>query len=371
MRISPSNLKRAEHCLHWARPETPLTYSPMGEAAITGVQTGARIERALTGRSSEVEPDDKADELFEVWLARYGQPKGWRAETAFAWDPIKDTVRVLGDGLDRRKRASMLRPGEMQATLDAFDPETNTVYDWKTGGQWDTPPAHSNPQLAAYARCVAKAFGLSQVRVVLSHITDSGVYESEHTYDAWDLDIEIPGKVRALVDGIPTAQPKPGSGCKWCPALLSCPGPRQVAEELGKSPNLRLPIVDATHAARVFEALEVVDELAEAARAAVKAFVDASGTVALSDGRRYGIVETTVEGIDGDAALPVLQKLIGDAAPCFEIKVTKSAITKATEIVAGKGPKRAQFEREIYAALNAANAVTSKSVMRHQILRGK
>lgn len=368
MRLSPSSMHRALLCAYWLRDDVPVKYSPSGPAAIIGTQLGARVERALTGRHADVEACAEADELFDVWEAHYGQPTGWRAEVAFAWNPLTDSIRLLGDGVPREKRG--LKPGEMGMALDAFDPATSTVYDWKTGRQEGVAPAKTNPQLALYASCIARAFGLDRVRVVLSHITDHGVHETEHTYDAWDLDVTIPAMVRGVLERVRGAEPVPGSQCKWCPALAAgCPGPRQVADEalVEIKPNA-LAIRDGAHAGEMMAKLEIIQNLAAAVEDAIKAYVDEHGAITLPDGRRYGTVETTQESIDAQAALPILRE--AGVGACIELKVSKEAIKREIKAAAAKG-QAAAAERALLAQLRDAGALKAKTVVRHQFLKGQ
>lgn len=367
MRLSPSSMARADACQYWLREDVAIVQSESSAAATLGTQAHARVERKLTGRQAGVVDSPEADALFAVWLD-WATP--WlgsvvvRAEVAIAWDPFAETARSLGDdGMSREARIAALNPGEMGMSMDmlVLSEGYAEITDWKTGQQTDLPHAQDNKQLAVYAAAVAKLFSVDRVVVRIAHITLDGVFCTEHTYESWDLAIEIPTMVRGILAAAPTAQPKPGSHCRWCVALgAGCPGPGQAIAALVPSESNSVVVqagalpITAANAANVYDALKSMRELLDEVETGLHKFVDLAGPLTLNNGKRLVLAKETRESIVYDAACAAILTEYGvhDDVVDKTVTVTKTAISRAA------GDKK----DEIISALRAKGCTRAKEI---------
>lgn len=375
MRPSASSLPLLSRCQWWAGDRVvgrPLDPTP---EMLAGTATHAAIEATLTGAElPELEADAAA--YYATWAAWHaeGMPGlehtlggEWRAEQAFAYDPLTDTGRVLG-AVRGRAYPAPESPTEIVGTVDALIVDERAsaalVVDWKTGDDRSrmTADAGANLQLRGYALMVSRALGVDSVDVAVVRIGSQGVTVTRHAYDAFDLG-PAAEELRQLLASVPTAQPVPGLHCRRCRAVAECPATVNAADTIAPRSPDPVPLeVTADNAGALLVRLRAVQAACDQVEAALKLFADANGGVDLGDGRRWRRVTTERASIrlDGPEAAVALQAL--DAAgvsSAVEHKTTTSraAIERALAQSGLKGKAKAARVEAIVSELAAVGAV--------------
>lgn len=271
------------------------------------------------------------------------------AEVAYAWDYETGQVRELGIDIGRNYA---LRPTELAGSADIVGRRDGMLYiaDWKTGQK--PPSARGNGQLMFLAMCANKLADFDEVRLEIRHVRGGGeVWIDSEVVSRFDLDAfetELQDAIRA----IPTARPKPGAHCagKYCPLRSVCPATIATIAEDKPAYPLALreagEIQGAAHVEWLLHRVDAAEELLSAVKARIREYVDKTGHVELSDGRKYGPYTVVRESIEGPR-----EKLIEAGIPeaLIEYSVGKGSVEKHAKESAEKGKgaaaARAAIER--------------------------
>ncbi len=288
-RLTGSRTDLAEAgCMYWARPDVPLPPDTTGAAADEGVRLHALAERYADGRGyheEDVTPDIAARwSQLAPWLsdwldATHGAER--LVEAAFAVDVHTHRVRGIPRDVGRDYGHSMT---EVPARLDlgAVWQDHVEIWDFKTGET--APRADEAGQLKTLALMVCGAFGRTRARVHIVHVRDDAVRTDSADLAQWDLDVHAV-TLRRAIDSLPTAEPRPGSHCRWCPARTVCPA---IVAAMVAAPSLALDTDDDV--ARVHFFLKPIEDALAAIKARIKEKVDAAGGIALPNGKHLRIV---------------------------------------------------------------------------------
>jgi hypothetical protein len=388
-RLTGSRSDLAAKCLYWARPDVTVPASVAGPAAGLGSATHAVIESAGESESTELDIDgalssaaggleeaiaieDAADkwhlsarareelgELYATWAAWWPEWRGsdvYKHEVPMAWDCAKWSARVLPSR--HQRDYSAITATEIPMTIDAVhlspDGETATVIDWKTGRRQQRR-AEEHKQLASAALCVAHAFDVLRVRVVLVRIRPGWIGVDDTWLDEMALDAHALALDAQLRD-IPNATPSAGPWCgdEYCPAMSVCEGPRVLARrapELARS----LPVVVETEeqAAAVLACAKPLEAYVAELKRSARAWAERNGrSVRMPDGSVMRLEPETRRSIDLERAEPALRARFGDACDgLIRVKRTVSVgdIEKLVKASAPRGKKEKAAEEAIEA----------------------
>lgn len=164
--------------------------------------------------------DDRLEHAY-AWCDRHRVP-GWRAEVAYAYDPLTGEGRVLGYDIGREYEKHGKLPNEIAGSADiaSFDDTTVTVWDWKTGRAIPVTVWSQMEWLSLFA---ARATGATRAIARVLHVTDYGIHITEQTYDNNDL-LGIATRIQRDIESIADAWPTPSAACDslYCPARAGC-----------------------------------------------------------------------------------------------------------------------------------------------------
>jgi hypothetical protein len=272
------------------------------------------------------------------------------AEVAYAYDPAKDSARVLGVNIGRNYQ---LKPGEIAGTADVVmvNGDCVTVYDWKTGHKALPHPSESW-QLRALALAACRTTGAGNAIIGYGRVADeeAPVLVTD-TMDCFDLDWfagELFGLLaaadRALKDYTEhNMLPRLAEGpqCDYCEAFAFCPAKHALARSMAADlAGLEAGIEALTleQAGSVLEKVQAAEAVLERIKSSLKERAQRT-PIPLPSGGRWAAVETRRESVDGRVALAALAEHIGWAEASKAVKtLTKEAIKsaageKATEIL--------------------------------------
>lgn len=336
--VSASKLSLLQKCQLW--PTLPHADDPPGEAALTGTALHAMIGAEISGEAPPTPPEgadvDAARTGFGAWRDWWRTSKQaadlgrlWTAELPYAYDPATGEARELPTGGHRAYEG--LRPGEIAGTADLVgrDGDAVVVGDWKGGRAEYVEPATTNPQLAFLALCAARTAGVARARVFLAFVRPEGLTLDVAELDAMDLDgFEV--ELRAALDAIPTAEPRTGAHCRFCPARAACPATeKDAAAVAGEDASRALVRVTRGELATpeqlgaAYERLVVLEDVLRAARDRVRTEVDRLGAVPLPSGRRLRLVDVSRETL---SRASVKRALGGDADGVLDMLRSRGAI---------------------------------------------
>jgi hypothetical protein len=297
--LSGSGLLRGRKC--------PPAYALAAvlEASSREAEVGMEVHRVLAAVArrdaaavaTEIAALTPEGRAFAERIEHAAVPEG-EPEVAYAFDARTGRVRRLRV----QGRDYPVEPGEIPGTADLVVPargdEPLMVIDWKTA-RWDFDPALHYEQLEFYALCAAREAGALRVRCRIGVVAEGGAI-GWHT---WELGFDELAAVAARVrntharveaaraeraaheraNAAPwTPDVRGGEHCRYCPALLHCPGKRAaIGAVLGMTPEA----LTAETAGRAHAIAKDAERVGERVREAVGQLVDAFGELPTGDGR--------------------------------------------------------------------------------------
>ena len=372
-RITASRIALAHRCSWWARPDVELPTSEASRAALLGTA----LHEAAENEAEEID-EERVDATFrravgvpqpeilaavseglreserrhlallvESWLDWWRQLEAEvgldlpRREVAYAIDVDAGMARRLESAEHRDYSTCTDRevPGTLDLVIRLIPNASGTsgitlrVLDYKTG-QGPHRCADHEEQLRWQAAAVALERGERVVAGIL-HITQDEARED------WGVEVDgfgaliVVEELRALLDELPRAEPRPGLHCEqmYCPARAVCPATRAllIAAEVPLDHRRRLPIVgpiqSAEQALAILVAGDLLEQWLEDRAKAVRAWADEHGGVQAPDGRvwRGREVERLTPRLDAEGGLEALRAALGaDADKAIATKVSTS-----------------------------------------------
>lgn len=288
--LTGSKTDLGEQCMAWARPDMELPEDVMGAPAEQGVVLHALSETVAEGKPLDVAlvtPDIEGRwahlaPWLEQWRdATHGSQR--LVEAAFKLDVHTRVVTGVPRSAGRDYGHTMT---EVPARLDlgAVWPDRVEIWDIKTGET--APRAADAGQLKTLALMVCEAFGKSRAVVHIVHVRDDGVRVDSAELAQWDLDAHAL-MLRGALDSLPTAEPQPGSHCKYCPARTVCPA---IVTAMVAAPSMAINTPEDI--ARVWPMLKPIEDAIAAIKSAIKAHVEAGGDLPLTNGRHLRMVRS-------------------------------------------------------------------------------
>lgn len=343
-RITGSRLALADacpgsHALPWVGSRS--------KAADDGTAGHAFLERVGAGdRLGAIEalPEHmrKRCEAIDVvaMVQRFGAA---RYEVTFAYDPLTDTARELGAGLDRDY--SDAKPGEIVATADVIG--LDATGDFKFGQGMVLRP-RENWQFKLIALANARARGDAFADSWLLKVDEDGnTLEVSDTFDAMDLD-GIAAGVRDIYERVVVAQAAVKAGgtpqmvtgehCRYCPAFASCPAQAGAGQAL-VALSERSEALTPQRAGEAWVLMRTVKAAVEKMEDVLRAMAEAE-PLPLPNGKVLKPVVSQVEVLELEAA-------IENATPETYSQVLKAgSVTKAAlERAIGKDETKALIEQ--------------------------
>ena len=254
------------------------------------------------------------------------------------------TVR-LGNGRDAYINAA---PGSVCGTADVLVQARDQaiVVDWKTS---DRSAMKSADQLLALAAMTGAEF----VRVAAVWLKEDGSYEEFNVreYSFFELEDERM-ELQLMLCSVGAAEPVPGDHCAgtFCELRGTCPAFTEAAEAVSAElipasglvrRRMTDPILTDQDVADVLPLLDKVEEWVEATRKAIRARVEAQGSVQLGEGKEYRLIQDSKgrETVDGRLALSIAERLGAEphelaacmktGAPAVRLRVVNTAESKA------------------------------------------
>lgn len=275
-------------------------------------------------------------------------PALYAAEVAFAYDVETGVARELGRGIGREAANRACGPNEMMGTADVVSLSDGgvLVLDYKTG--WtDYGPLKNNWQLAFYALCAARAYGVDKARVGIVRIRDDG----SHYMDMEDLDFfdleDVAFRLSALVARVRAAKEthraggslrmREGEHCARCPAMAQCPAMVTLVRELAATPpEAGAPALTEETAAGIYQRARAMRAALKRIETALEAWA-AEHPIAASAGKVYGRTKLPRDVFVPDIAVPVLREAFGDEfverAIDFTPRITKEGVKRALMVL--------------------------------------
>lgn len=375
-RLSASKVALASRCLHWARPDVPV-----GVDQDTPARRGGSAVHELAEKHPDVDLGSvaarwslrdgervKVEELYDAWREwwpEYLVDRAVEREVAFAWDTATNTARRLPKR-DHRDYSDCSW-SEIPMTVDALIVGTGgvEVLDLKTS--YEDIAAEEHAQLEANALAVATLLRLDEVTVTIANLSADGVRTNSATVGGFDFDA-IAGRLARMVEGVPTAQPRPGPHCAemWCPALGTCEATRVTAESLVRSrPDLSAVLArgiqshDEAYAIKA--ALKPAQAFLKELEQMAVAWAEEHGGIKTPDGgllKRVPVTKRTADASNKALRARLFQLLGDDAASAIKTKETVSldAVRRLAKANAPRGQK-GKAEAEAIEALEATGGV--------------
>lgn len=370
-RLTASQLDRAAACP--ASFALPAVAFPPSDASARGTEIHRFLEAAVTrGREAALldVPEDApwraTCEGIDTGLVTGGAERV-ECEVKFAYKPQTDTARQLSGGARDYAAAA----GEIAGTVDLIvtrEDGTTAVVDYKTGRQ----PVHAaeSGQMRLLGLAVARARGLEGVCVSIVRVIDDGTLGFDEVWLGPDDLDRIARHVRSTVSRVAAAREAVSAGvtpdvavgnhCVFCPAYRACPANIGLAKEVLTSSGMAENIseLSPSQAGAVWEWTVRARRVLEEIEQGLRAYVD-NEPIPLPDGiNEVARVESVREGIDGRAAVPVLEAYLGPAAcEVIEPSVSKARLEKFVRAEAPSPMDARDMIRQVMAGLRRAGAV--------------
>jgi hypothetical protein len=375
-----SGIERVVNCA--ASVVLPKVWLASSVYAARGTEVHAYLERISNGTPAAdsllLVADEHRGAAEAVDLPPLAEDLRLSPEVAFAYNPVTDTARVLGQSLERDYSA--ITEDEWPLTIDiaGLAGGTGIVRDWKTG--WSKlPRTGRNWQMRGAALAVARAFDLDQVDAQLIYLRENkAAWRDRAGFDAFEL-AGIAAELRAVharaqADRAAYAagahvEPTEGSWCRYCPSWSSCPAKAALVRWAltGEGQPANKPIA-ATDIAAALERVRAGKKALEHVERAILATV--SGDPMLvevgEDGTETWLGKHPKEGnekLDAAMAVEIAADVLsippeGRAKLAAEItSTTKTAIEAAAKKYAAKG-QAAGAVRLITDAIRARGGAT-------------
>lgn len=369
----------------------PRMYRAGGQWARRGLSLHAYLERIASGMpaaDSLLLVDEEHRPAAEaIDLPPLAEDLRLSPEVAFAYSPVTDTARLLGQSLERDY--SSITEDEWPLTIDIAGLTTTAgiVRDWKTG-HTKLARTRGNWQMRGAAIAVARTFERDEVDAQLIYLREGRpVWRDRASFDAFEL-AGIAAELGATHDrvrrdreayaagrDVPTAE---GPWCRYCPSWGACPA---------KASLVRWALTGEADG-RVVEARDLAAAL-ERVRAGKKALEQIERTI-LAEVAEPLLVEVAPDGTEtwlgehekqgneklnpsivADVAADVLG-VPADQRPALEgelFTVTKKAVEDAVKkrVPRGSGAPTVDQILSSVRARNGATRPTTKTVGLYQI----
>lgn len=319
-------------------------------------------ERALARVPTTAEHRAVCEALSVGGLERLWRGGGTWCEASYAYSPAARTSRFLGLDIGR---GYQVEAHEVAGTVDlvaTWGDEDALVVDWKTGHH--PPRARGNGQLLLGALAVWCQRRTSSIRTAIVHIDDAGAWHvDEHVLDRaaleegaervmqWHAAAEA-AREQVLAGVVPDVVM--GPHCRYCAAIASCPGQAGALRMLLGGEALGLDAVSAADAGRAWQMATDARRALDEVERALRARVDAEGSLPLPDGSVVRPIEMTRESLDVPRALAVVEMHLGAEARAQADGLIKRSIGKA-ELLSLAGRTTAA-KNSLLSALRAAGA---------------
>lgn len=314
-------------------------------------------------------------------------PAQYAAEVAFAYDWRTGKVRELGRGLTRQQVRALCRPDEIPGTADvvSLGDDWVTVLDYKTGWK-DYGPVGKFWQLAFYALCAARCYGMERARVGIVRLKEDGsCYFEMAELDFFDLE-DVAMRLDALVESALAAERQVASGqvvklcygehCRDCPSMPYCPAMTSLVREVAREavgPEIQISLSEET-APAIYERLRAVRHVMDRMETALEAWA-AEHPIPLASGKVYGRTKLPRDVFDPECSEPIFKTLFGEEFAQRAIdrqpRITKDGLRRALahERTKNKALKVEPTLKHILARLKEEGALTTKytyPVMAHR-----
>lgn len=376
IRASGSKLELLSRCGYWAREGVPWTDLTSDEAkdgkalhALAASRIAGTYKHEPLGSSVSVLAAAVWAGVLLPWLEANIRI-GWTPEVAFAYDPERDTARILATNAKDRNYAAMGcdLENEMPLTADVVylgedeHGPFGCVDDFKWSG-FHGDDLVAEFQLKGLGLAMARAYGVDRVRCRAIRISEDTVNDTKEVYwlDCFELE-RVASDIQRDLTAVATAEPVEGPWCsdRWCPAVAACPKTARAlaqvipATALVRDHRLTTEITTKEHAAWTYSALKMVAEATERIGKRLREYVDKNGGIELPDGKVYDGYEVTEERAQLSTAEAIRELEAMGLASAVEAKVTWAALTR----VGGK--EKADQARELLREMGAVKANTYK-----------
>jgi hypothetical protein len=298
-----------------------------------------------------------------------------RAEIAYAYDPVTNTARKLGEDIGRAYEEHGLLPHEVPGTADVvwLEPDEDTqrrddivvVHDWKVvfGSGAHVPPPELNYQLHTLALCAMLVSGTKRARVQVCILDEHGnSYVRAHNLTRFEAMVAMKRVLKAAASGV-SAEPNPGKHCidHYCPMLALCPAVQSLVDETYQlapdAPMTKMPIVvdpkkitSDAHAAYLVTVAGQVAAVANTIREACKEYVRRKGEpIEMSPTTTWGPhrqTKTAVVSTSVQSLATVIAPFVGGMEVARNIVVagvTKKALDREIASHSAKGAMKANL----------------------------
>lgn len=351
--FSLSKAALAQHCLYPFRDDVPTPpETAASEEETVGTSCHAASARTInTGCRVAIPdaPDSATWKHMLAWIKENYQPT-WVAEEAIAWDPAKDTARVLGVDIDRKYKEHGATPEEIPGTLDVVSVEPDLVRVFEFGTGWDV--SHKVEQLRIQCVAAARAHGKERAIGQLVQFRDDGAKPWEPIeLDSFDLSA-IAGEFAELREKTAGSDPTVSGACidMFCDMRTECPVTQDsqsaLVPEGALTRKFSRVIEDAEHAKWMLERIRLVKSACEEIKTAINEYVP-DGGIALADGQFIYEAAREMPRFNNHKALALLKQLGATDAqlasltqPVVEGAGLKVGSKKAADNAATKRAKR-------------------------------
>jgi hypothetical protein len=280
-------------------------------------------------------------------------PPGARAEVKLGYDVKSGVGRVIGYGGGRDygqpSTTEIVGGADVLAIVDGVA----VVVDWKTGHK-DVEPASSNGQLWLYALAAARAHRVVSARVIVIY-TETGWVDSAdlETLDLAEFATEVAGiharvgeRIAAHSAGL-ALETREGSWCRHCSSKAVCPSKNALLVQFGAGGLAVIGDSQMTpaRAADAYRQIRAAEQLVEAAKDRLRAYVTETGAIDLGNGIMYGrYTKPANESLDAAVVVKAIHEIVGtEHAAKFESiaierKATKAALERAAREVIATAP---------------------------------
>lgn len=376
-----SGMERAAICpasVSLPQANRTTTWSASGTAQHAYLENVASLgmDRALALVPPEHRDTCKRIDLSELPSSKPGR---YAYEVAFAYNVDTGEARVLGVGLGRQYHRAEKPPTarEICGTLDVVGVTDAAVVvaDLKSGwGEVAAP--RENWQLRIGALAAARAFEKDRAHVAIIFLKDGDPRWARADLTELDLDA-AEGSVRRIVRGVEAARAVvesgktpdtfPGSHCKYCSALPSCPGQMGlIAAALDK--KLGPDLLNEETAPRLLARLEAIEIATKRMWESLDEYVSVR-PLELGGGWVYGKTQTTRTTLKADKAQEVLAEEFNlRVEPEVKKTITQEAVKDAirSQLPAVKITKFFDAAMERLKEAGAADVATLTTVKRHR-----
>lgn len=242
--ISASALPLLVNCAAPAHPDTWLAPDKMGAPARFGnaVHLLAEwylgphgvpahgVKQALKACGVDEDEQPRLERVWanlREWIYENSKPE-WRAEIAYAYDPVTQMSRVLGEGIGREYTKAGLLHGEVAGTADVASVRgaCATVYDYKTG---KSDADSYRWQMRQLGLAAAREAGTIRACVIVVRVNEVEVDDSwEEVLQPDDLD-DVAAEVLRIHEEAKVGTRRAGSHCEtqYCRGRNKCDAYRE------------------------------------------------------------------------------------------------------------------------------------------------